>query len=53
MCTDLLPKRGLFAAVHPSGVTEPGILILKLLSITYLAQTRYKAFREAVQVYVL
>jgi hypothetical protein len=37
--------------IHPSDVTEPGILILKLLSITYLAQTQHGALREAVQVY--
>jgi hypothetical protein len=39
--------------VHRGGVTEPGVLILKLLSITYLARTRHRALREAVQVYVL
>jgi hypothetical protein len=39
--------------MHRGGVTEPGVLILKLLSIAYIAWTRHRAFKEAIQVYVL
>jgi hypothetical protein len=36
--------------MHRGGVTELGVLILKLLSIAHLARTRHRVLGEAVRV---